>query len=69
MEKSADESVRRINAALGNISKGAMQDLAAPLSGITTALAIRDLAHYDSMETFTRHHSCLLCYRAFARCS
>jgi len=43
MEKSANASVQRINAALGNIGKDMMRDLAAPLTGITAALGTREL--------------------------
>ncbi|NKC04448.1 tape measure protein [Ochrobactrum haematophilum] len=51
MEKSADASVQRINAALGNIGKGTMQDLAAPLTGITAALGARELMQYADAWT------------------
>ncbi|MEE9906403.1 tape measure protein [Brucella intermedia] len=51
MEKSADASVQRINAALGNIGKGTMRDLAAPLTGITAALGTRELMQYADAWT------------------
>ncbi|MCO7728619.1 tape measure protein [Brucella intermedia] len=51
MEKSADVSVQRINAALGNIGKGTMRDLAAPLTGITAALGTRELMQYADAWT------------------
>lgn len=51
MEKSADVSVQRINAALGNIGKGTMRDLAAPLTGITAALGTRELIQYADAWT------------------
>jgi len=51
MEKSANASVQRINAALGNIGKGTMQDLAAPLTGITAALGTRELMQYADSWT------------------
>nr|WP_312968010.1 tape measure protein [Brucella intermedia] len=51
MEKSANASVQRINAALGNIGKGTMQDLAAPLTGIGAALGTRELMQYADAWT------------------
>ncbi len=51
MEKSANASVQRINAALGNIGKGTMRDLAAPLTGITAALGTRELMQYADAWT------------------
>ncbi len=51
MEKSADVSVQRINAALGNIGKGTMRDLAAPLTGISAALGTRELMQYADAWT------------------
>lgn len=51
MEKSADVSVQRINAALGNVGKGTMRDLAAPLTGITAALGTRELMQYADAWT------------------
>lgn len=51
MEKSADASVQRINAALGNIGKGTMRDLAAPLTGISAALGTRELMQYADAWT------------------
>ncbi|WP_266035300.1 tape measure protein [Brucella intermedia] len=51
MEKSADASVQRINAALGNIGKGTLSNLAAPLTGITAALGTRELMQYADAWT------------------
>lgn len=51
MENSADASVRRINNALGNIGKGTLGNIAAPLTGITAALGTRELMHYADAWT------------------
>ncbi len=51
MEKNASASVQRINNAFGNIGKGTLGNLAAPLTGITAALGTRELMSYADAWT------------------